>query len=322
MHNLNAVNFSKGTNVGNLSLPSARCLHRSHYALRSLDCARSWDMKTKQDRDTSSVTRTLSPVQTDATLLANNSQRWWMLHVAFECKQCWMLLYVAVCCWELFRKVWNRSNSWANNCPSQYFFCSMIADVGTMLDQCWINVGSIFTPLPTLLLLATHAHYTRIHPISRPSHDALQVATLLGVIASLCTPLLQRTQQLPTLLAQQFWKLLCPFASSFKKFHNNLCMQFTRNLWVTYDACIWVEIGQIQVICFFCLNMQHLRAVTGFAHRSLGSTFQQSVNQREIVLKLIARKSIQITLEILQWFVMIHFELISTVNKIIDRGKQ
>ena len=139
MHNLNAVNFSKGTNVGNLSLPSARCLHRSHYALRSLVCARSWHMKTKQDRDTSSVTRTLSPVQTDGTLLANNSQRCWMLHVALVCKQCWMLLYVAACCWELLRKVWNRSNSWANNCPSQYFFCSMIADVGSMLDQCWIH---------------------------------------------------------------------------------------------------------------------------------------------------------------------------------------
>ena len=66
--------------------------------------------------------------------------------------------------------------------------------------------------------------------------------------------------------------------------------------------------------------MQHLGTVTGFAHRSLGSTFQQSLNQREIVLKLIARKSIQITNNILQWFVMIHFELISTVNKRIDRG--
>ena len=131
MHNLNAVNF---TNMGNLSLPSARCLHRSHNALRSLVCARSWDMKTKQDRDTSSATRTLSPVQTDGTLPANNSQRCWMLHVAFVCKQCWMLLYVAACCWELLRKVWNRSNSWANNCPSQYFFCSMIADVGSILD--------------------------------------------------------------------------------------------------------------------------------------------------------------------------------------------
>ena len=98
--------------------------------------------------------------------------------------------------------------------------------------RCWINVGSIFAPLPTLSLSATHEHYTRIHPIrlSRPSHDALQVPTLLGVIESLCTPLPKRTQQLPTLLAQQRWKFWCPFPRSFTKFHNNLCMQFTRNL--------------------------------------------------------------------------------------------
>ena len=50
--------------------------------------ARSWDMKTKQDRDTSSVTRTLSPVHTNGTLLANNSQHCWMLHVASVCKRC------------------------------------------------------------------------------------------------------------------------------------------------------------------------------------------------------------------------------------------
>ena len=33
-----------------------------------------------------------------------------------------------------------------------------------------------------------------------PSHDAPQVPTLLGVAASVCTTLLIRTQQLPTLL--------------------------------------------------------------------------------------------------------------------------
>ena len=32
-----------------------------------------------------------------------------------------------------------------------------------------------------------------------PSHDALQVPTLLGVVASACTPLSTLTQQLPTL---------------------------------------------------------------------------------------------------------------------------
>ena len=35
------------------------------------------------------------------------------------------------------------------------------------------------------------------------SRDALQVPTLLGVVASICTPSPTRTQQLPTLLAQQ-----------------------------------------------------------------------------------------------------------------------
>ena len=36
----------------------------------------------------------LSPVQTDATLLANNFQHCWMLHVASVCTHCCMLLRV------------------------------------------------------------------------------------------------------------------------------------------------------------------------------------------------------------------------------------
>ena len=43
----------------------------------------------------------------------------------------------------------------------------------------------------------------------------LQVPTLLGVVASVGTPLPTRTAQLPTLLAQQCWKLLRPFPGSF-----------------------------------------------------------------------------------------------------------
>ena len=39
----------------------------------------------------------LSPVQTDVTLLANNSQHCWMLHVASVCTPCCMLLDVVVC---------------------------------------------------------------------------------------------------------------------------------------------------------------------------------------------------------------------------------
>ena len=62
----------------------------------------------------------LSPVQTDATLLANYSQHCWMLHVASVCTPC------CTSCWMLLRKVWNRSNFSANN--SQHFFCSVIAE--------------------------------------------------------------------------------------------------------------------------------------------------------------------------------------------------
>ena len=77
--------------------------------------------------------QTLSPMQTDATMLANNSQHCWMLHVVSVCTPCCMLL----------RKVWNRSNFWANN--SQHFFYSVIAEA----QQCWIPCIA----LPTLRII-------------------------------------------------------------------------------------------------------------------------------------------------------------------------
>ena len=64
------------------------------------------------------------------------------------------------------------------------------------------NVGSV---CPTLLG-HTHAHYTcsagSLPSLIGvyPSHDALQVPTLFGVVASVCTPLLKQTQQFPTVL--------------------------------------------------------------------------------------------------------------------------
>ena len=44
----------------------------------------------------------LSRVQTDAILLANNSQHCWMLHVASACTPCCMLLDVVACCYAKF----------------------------------------------------------------------------------------------------------------------------------------------------------------------------------------------------------------------------
>ena len=81
----------------------------------------------------------------------------------------------------------------------------LFRDRRSVAQQCWIHLHS-----SSNIVGATHAHYawfTKTYGLY-PSHDALQVPTLLGVVASVCTPLPTRTQQLPTLLAQQCWELL------------------------------------------------------------------------------------------------------------------
>ena len=113
------------------------------------------------------------------------------------CVRLHSLLHVVGCCCVLLRKVWNRSNFSANN-SQQFLLIRLHSSSNT--------VG------------ATHTHYawfTKTYGLY-PSHDALQVPTLLGVVASVCTPLPTRTQQLPTLLAQQCWELLRPFARSLR----------------------------------------------------------------------------------------------------------
>ena len=74
-------------------------------------------------------------------------------------------------------------------------------------QQCWIRLHC-----SSNIVGATNAYYTW-SPRSNgayPSHDTLQVLTLLGVVASVCTPLSTRTQQRPTLLGQQCWELFIP----------------------------------------------------------------------------------------------------------------
>ena len=133
-------------------------------------------------------------MQTDATLVSNNSQHCWMLHVASVCTPCCMLLLKPV-------KVFSQQ------LPTFLLF----RDRRRVAQQCWIRLHS-----SSNIDGATHAHYAWFKKSYGlyPSHDALQVPTLLGVVASVCTPLPTRTQQLPTLLAQQCWKLLPPFACS------------------------------------------------------------------------------------------------------------
>ena len=89
----------------------------------------------------------------------------------------------------------------------------LFRDRRSVAQQCWILLHS-----SSNIVGATHAHYawfTKTYGLY-PSPDALQVPKLFGVVASVCTPLPTRTQQLPTLLAQQCWELFRPFARSLK----------------------------------------------------------------------------------------------------------
>ena len=114
------------------------------------------------------------------------------------------------CCWMLLRVIAQSLKAvklFSQQLPTFLLF----RDRRSVAQQCWIRLHS-----SSNIVGATHAHYacfTKTYGLY-PSHDALQVPTLLGVVASVCTPLPTRTQQLPTLLRQQCWELLRPFARS------------------------------------------------------------------------------------------------------------
>ena len=146
----------------------------------------------------------LSPVQTDATLLDVTC-----------CVRFHTLLHVVP---QMFLRVVAQSlkpvKLFSQQLPTFLLFC----DRRSVAQQCWIRLHS-----SSNIVGATHAHYawfTKTYGLY-PSHDALQVPTLLGVVASVCTPLPTQTQQLPTLLAQQCWELLRPFAHHCQHARNN-----------------------------------------------------------------------------------------------------
>ena len=143
----------------------------------------------KSKSDTKSGKREKSPTQMDATLLANNTQHYWMLHVASVCTPCCMLLGVV----EQNLKPVKRLTQ---QLPAFLWF----RDHRSVVQQRWIRFYS-----PANMVRATRVHYTW-SPKSYglyPSHDALQVPAMSGTVAPAYKPLPTRTQQLPTLLAQQ-----------------------------------------------------------------------------------------------------------------------
>ena len=114
------------------------------------------------------------------------------------------------CCWMLLRVV-AQSLKPVKLFSQQLPIFLLFRDRRSVAQQCWIRLHS-----SSNIAGATHAHYAWFTKtcVLYPSHDALQVPTLLGVVASVCTPLPTRTQQLQTLLVQQCWELLRPFARS------------------------------------------------------------------------------------------------------------
>ena len=126
-----------------------------------------------------------------------------MLHVASVCTPCCMLLDVVTC--------YAQSLSPVKLFSQQHPTFLLFRDHRSVVQQRWICLHS-----SSNVFGAAHAHFawfTKTYGLY-PSLDALQVLTLLEVVASVCTPLPTRSQQLPTLLAQKCWKLLRPFARS------------------------------------------------------------------------------------------------------------
>ena len=110
----------------------------------------------------------------------------------------------AACCFAVLRKVWT-GQSFEPTTPNISFV-----------------PRSFCTPLLTLVGLRTRQDGCRIQVykvlwvVSFPRCTAGTKGKILSTWG-ICTPLLTRTQQLPTLLTQQCWELRRPFARSLSK---------------------------------------------------------------------------------------------------------
>ena len=120
-----------------------------------------------------------------------------MLHVAPVCTPCCMLFDVVACCCAKFE----TGQTFQQQLPTFLWF----RDRRSVAQQCWIRLHS-----SSNIVWATHAHYAWFTKTCGlyPSHDALQVPTLFGVVSSVCTTLPTRTQRC--------WELLHPSARSLK----------------------------------------------------------------------------------------------------------
>ena len=157
--------------------------------------------------------------------------------------------HLVTCCWMLLRVV-ARSLKPVKLFSQQLLTFPLFRDRRSVAQQWWIRLDS-----SSNIVGATHAHsawFTKTYGLY-PSHDALQVPTLLGVVASVCTPLPTRMQQLPTLLAQQCWELLRPFARSrridlFFTFYHSVFFMIIANITILIFFFVIKNIGTVIII--------------------------------------------------------------------------
>ena len=104
-----------------------------------------------------------------------------MLHVAAVCTPCCVLLDVVA---QSLKPV----KLFSQQLPTFL----LLRDRRSVAQQCWIRLHS-----SSNIVGVTHAHYAWFTKtcVLYPSHDTLQVPTLLGVVTSVCTPLPTLTQQ-------------------------------------------------------------------------------------------------------------------------------
>ena len=126
----------------------------------------------------------LSTMQTDATLLANNSQHCWILHVASVSTPCSMLLDVVACCAKF--------------------------ETGQTFQPTTLNIS--FVPWSPKRHATLRMDYKDLWVVFFPRCTA--GPKLVGSCCIRLHTTANRKQQVPTLLAQQCWELSRPFARS------------------------------------------------------------------------------------------------------------
>ena len=165
----------------------------------------------------------LSTVQTDATLLTNNSQHCWMLHVASVFTPCSMLLDVVACCCAKF-ETGQTFQPTTPNIWSPKRRATMLDPFAQLFQHCCGHARS-----------------------SRMDYKDLWVV-----------PLPTRTKQLPTLLAQQCWESLRPFARSLS-FPLFILKGFAKKAGFVNKTKIWPK-------KLYCKNQDHHSLELKFEH--------------------------------------------------------